>query len=206
MKRFLQSGIFAAVVGLVLYVGVTAALWPEMKVPIPAAEEPGQVPARRPLPVVKIPSWEFSSPELDLLVEELRKERQALNERAQQLDELAARLQSERTELNVVTQAIHQMQRQLDDAVVRVSEEESANLKKLAKVYAAMSSEGAAAILIRLDEVTVVKIMALMKESETAPILETIARMGDAESKLAASISERLRLAVFRKPPAKSKT
>ena len=205
MKRFLQSGLFAALAGLVLYVGVTAALWPEMKVPVPA-KEPAPASARRPLPVVKVPSWEFSSPELDQLVEELRKERQALAERAQQLDELAARLQSERTELNVVTQAIHQMQRQLDDSVVRVAEEEAANLKKLAKVYAAMSPDGAAAILIRLDEATVVKIMALMKETETAPILETIARMGEAESRLAASISERLRLAVFRKPPAKSKT
>lgn len=205
MKRFLQSGIFTALVGMALYVGVTAALWPEMKVELPP-EEPKSAPVRRLVPVVKAPSWEFASPELDQLVQELQKEREALAERSRQLDELAARLQSERNELNVVTQAVHQLQRQLDDSVIRIAEEEAANLKKLAKVYAAMSPDGAAVILTRLDETTVVKIMALMRESETAPILETIAKMGDAESKLAASISERLRLAVFRKTAVKSKT
>lgn len=201
MARFLKSKGFAAVFGVLLYLGVTLAVW---RTPAPPPPAPGEPPAAR--KVVNGPSWDFSNPEVDQLVLELKKERAALAERARQLDEFAARIKAEQAELNATTQRVHQLQRELDQTFVRVQEEETANLKKLAKVYAGMTPEGAAAILKQLEETTIVKIMVFMKEEQTAPILETLARLGDTEAKLAASISERLRLAVFRKPAEKGRT
>lgn len=211
MNKFLQSPLFAAVVGLILYVAVTAMFWPPMTLP-PPAEDAGATAAAhttKPMPraaKVKGPSWDFSNPEIDSLVSELKKEKEALAERARELDELAARIQAEKAELSAVTQNVHQLQREFDQTVLKVDEEEAANLKKLARIYSSMSPDGAASILKQLDEATVVKMMTFMKESETAPILETLSKIGDAESKQAAAISERLRLTISRKPATKSKS
>lgn len=201
MARLLKSKGFAAILGVLLYLGVTLAVWRTPSPPPPAPEEPSL--ARK---IVNGPSWDFTNPEVDQLVLELKKERAALAERERQLDEFAARIKAEQAELNATTQRVHQLQRELDQTFVRVQEEETANLKKLAKVYSGMTPEGAASILKQLDETTIVKILVFMKEEQTAPILETLAKLGDAEAKLAASISERLRLAVFRKPAEKSRS
>ncbi|MCC6233751.1 MAG: hypothetical protein IT580_13960 [Verrucomicrobiales bacterium] len=206
MVRKLQSPLVAVLLGLLLYAGVTAALWPAIEVPKPNKPANPKAIAIKPPPPKKGPSWDYVNPEVDQLVDELKKERQALADRARQLDELAARLQSERTELNVVTQQVAQLQKEFDNTIIRVTEEETTNLKRLAKVYTSMSPEGAAVILKQLEETTIVKILTFMKDGETAPILETIAKLGDEEAKMAASISERLRLAIVPKPAAKPKT
>jgi flagellar motility protein MotE (MotC chaperone) len=211
MNKFLQSPLFAALLGLILYVMVTAMLWPSMTPVLPEEEDgaTNSVASHKPksrTAKVKGPSWDFSNPEVDALVNELRKEKQALADRARQLDELASRIQAEKAELSAVTQNVHQLQRELDQTVLKVDEEEAANLKKLAKIYSSMSPDGAASILKQLDEATVVKMMTFMKESETAPILETLAKSGDEESKQAASISERLRLTIPRKTATKTKS
>ena len=95
------------------------------------------------------PSWMFQNPELSQLVEELRKEKDRLAEKEKQLNELAVRLNSERQELNQVTQAIHGLQMEFDRSVTRIEEGESANLKKLARMYASMAPENAVLILNR---------------------------------------------------------
>ena len=141
-------------------------------------------------------SWDFHNPEVDLLIEELKQEKEALAKREAQLNELADRLQAERQEINLVTQAISQLQAQFDSNVVRVLAEEAPNVKKLARTYAAMTPEGVVPILKQLEETTLVKILSNMKDSETAPILEAMARGGEAEAKRAAAISERLRLSL----------
>ena len=64
----------------------------------------------------------------------------------------------------------------------------------------------AAAIMREMGDAVVVKIMLFMKETETAPILETLARPNEQAAKRAALISERLRLSVSRKAADKPKT
>jgi flagellar motility protein MotE (MotC chaperone) len=128
------------------------------------------------------------------LVSELKNEREALRVRASQLDELEARLHAERKEIYAVTQAVYQLRADLDTVVTRVSEEEAVNLKKLAKVYTTMSPEGAARILKEMDDDQVVKILALMRGSEPAPILENFGQGTKEDARRAATISNRLRL------------
>src|SRR4029079_8382314 len=99
---------------------------------------------------------------------------------------------------NQVTQTVHQFQPELDKTLVRVREEETANLKKLGTAYAALAPERGGTVLKQMVDDQIVKILVYMKEDEAAAILEVFAKQGDTEAKLAAAITERLRLAVFR--------
>jgi flagellar motility protein MotE (MotC chaperone) len=144
------------------------------------------------------PSWEFYNPEVDLLITELKNQKAAVAAKEKQLQELAMRLEAERAEISVVTQAVHRMQIEFDRNIVRVKEEETANLRKLAKVYSGMTPEGAAAILRQMDDDQIVRFMVFMKDADTAPLLESFAKLGEPEAKRAALISERIRTATFR--------
>jgi flagellar motility protein MotE (MotC chaperone) len=193
MMKYLQSGWFAMMAGALVYLGVTVALIgrsPALKGGVPSGTSedfPGAGPA-----------WEFVNPELDRLITELKKEKEALTQRELQLKELAARLDAERTELNIVTQAVHRMRSEMEKDVVRVREEETANLKRLAKMYASMSPEGAAAILKQMEDEQALKFMVFMKDAESGPLLEAFGRMGEAEAKRAATLTDRLRTTVYR--------
>jgi len=187
MIKLLQSSWSASLLGALLYLGTTVFVWS----PPPRAADPVELPTE-----TGGASWEFHNPEVDLLIEELKLEKEALARRGAQLDELDERLQVERQEINLVTQTIYQLQSQFDSNVVRVLAEEVPNVKKLARTYAAMTPEGAVPILKQLEETTLVKILASMKESESAPILEALGHLGEADAKRAAAISERLRFSL----------
>jgi flagellar motility protein MotE (MotC chaperone) len=140
------------------------------------------------------PSWTFHNPEVNQLVTELKDERAALARRAKLLDDLEARLNAERQEICSATQTVYRLRTEFDSLVTRITDEEAVNLKKLARVYASMTPEGASRILKEMDDEQIVKILAIMKESESAPILESLGHGGKDETKRVALISNRLRL------------
>jgi flagellar motility protein MotE (MotC chaperone) len=140
------------------------------------------------------PSWDFHNPEVDLLISELNREREQLSAKKAELGALETRLQAERAELRKLIESADLTRRDIDALLTRVQEEEVANLKRLARIYANMSPEGAVAIFKELEDPAVVKLMSFMREAETAPILETLALSGETEARRVAGISERLRL------------
>lgn len=194
MGKILQSPWVALLLAMLLYAGSTVLFWRSPQLPKIHVAPEGEEPVIKAPYVNHGPSWDFSNPEVDQLVRELRQERAAIAARSKQLDDLAARLKAEQAELQNATQAVHQLQRDFDLGVTRVKEEESTNLKRLARVYSTMEPDGASAILKQLDESTVVKVLSFMKEDQIAALLSTIARAGDPEAKRVALISERLRL------------
>jgi flagellar motility protein MotE (MotC chaperone) len=200
MKKLLTSTWMTMLIGVVIYIGATALFWKTPAV-TPAAASPS--PESEPHASLNGPSWDFINPEADQLLAEIKVEKKSLAKKEQELNELSTRLQAERAELSLVTQSVQHMQTDFDQNVLRIREEETANLKKLAKVYADMSADGAAAIFAELDDSSVVKIMTFMKDSETAAILEALSKKGQPQAKRAANLSERLRLAMYRNPPAK---
>lgn len=188
--KILQNPLVSSLLGLILYVVVTVVVW---KAPAHIVEgEPAQEEIVAKAREAK-PSWEFKSQEADMLIAELKLEKEGLAKRKKELDEFAERLQVERLEINVVTQTVYQLQKQVEASIVRINAEESNNLKKLSRTYAAMSPEGAAPILKEMEETTLTKILALMKETETAPILEAMSKLGPDEAKRVANLSEKLR-------------
>jgi len=131
-----------------------------------------------------------------LLVSELKQQKEALAAKEKELSQFEARLQSERGELNQLTQMVHQVQSDFDQTVTRVREQETANLKRLAKTYANMSPEAASAVFKALEETTLTKIVVFLKDAELAAIFDVLAKQNDAEAKRVANLCERLRLSV----------
>lgn len=188
--KILQNPLVSSILGLVLYVVVTVAVW---KTPVTAApHEPSQEEIITKANATA-PSWEFKSQEADMLIAELKAEKELLAKREKDLKDLEERLKVERLELNVVTQTVYQLQKQVENSIVRINAEEANNLKKLSRTYAAMSPEGAAPIMKEMEESTLTKILALLKETESAPILEAMSKLGPDEAKRVANISEKLR-------------
>jgi flagellar motility protein MotE (MotC chaperone) len=200
MMRMLQSPVAAAVAGAVIYLATTVMLWRAPMNATGARQTEDEFPS-----MTTAPSWSFRNPEIEQLIIDLKKEKETLSLRRQDLNDLTARLSTERLEINLVLSNMTRMQKEFDANVVRVREEETANLKKLAKVYATMTPDGAATILKEMEDDKIVKIFLFMKEAETAPILEGMSKGGDMEAKRAALISDRLRLAISRPPASKSK-
>lgn len=190
-----------------MYFSTMAALLGKQKFHIPKANpaaHQSEVP-KEPT-VTEGPSWEFHNPEIERLIEELHKERKALAQRESQLQELAKRIQAEKQDLAQVTQRVAILQKDFDETVVKVSAEESANLKKLAKVYGKMSSGGAATIFKEMADEQVVKQLLCMKENEVSAILEAMSKESPPAmmSKRTAAIANRLRLAGFEPATAKN--
>jgi flagellar motility protein MotE (MotC chaperone) len=200
--KFLQSKWFAAVLGSLMFMLTTAFLTTKGVAPSAKANvsDGGDGSLR---PNTKSASWSFFNPELDQIVSELKSERQAVAAKEKQLNELATRLRAERAELDEAVQDLKKLQQQVDRDVFRIKDDEAANLKRLAKMYASMEPAGAAKILRELDDVVIVKILGLMKDPETGLILEAIARLGEHETKRAATLSENLRAAAANKASAK---
>jgi flagellar motility protein MotE (MotC chaperone) len=194
MMRFLQTKWMVVMAGALAYaVSTWFCLQPQQQIKhAVAALSARQGSLRATTPAG--PSWTFQNPEMSQLVAELKSKHEALCVRASQLDELEARLHAERKEIYAVTQAVCQLRADFDTVVTRISEEEEVNLKKLAKVYTTMSPEGAARILKEMDDDQVVKILALMRGSEPAPILENIGQGSKEDARRAATLSNRLRL------------
>ncbi len=199
MIKLLTSNWMTALIGAVVYLLATVAFW---KTPV---RPPGGGSAEQSASAARHAgaSWEFTNPEADQLIAELKVEKKALEKREQQLNDLALRLTAEQTEINQATQSVHQLQIDFDKNVVRVQEEETANLKKLAKVYSDMTPESAANIFAELDDPSIIRIMVFMKENETAAILEAMAKKGSPEAKRVAALSESLRLSIFRNTASK---
>jgi len=194
MIRLWQSSWVAAGIGAVLFLVTAAAVLNPRKL-LNARQAQIAASAKKQTPHA---GWDFSNPEIDQLIAELKMEKEGLALREQQLKELATRLAAERSEINQTTQAVNRLEKEFDERIVRVREEETANLKKLAKTYAAMSPEGAATILKQMEDDQIVKILVFIKEGDSAPILEAFAKSGEADAKRVAMISERVRVASFR--------
>ena len=201
--KFLTSNWMVILLGALTYLGTTAFLVIKAKdqiVPKPVVIAEGDGEEQKPVAVTRGPSWEFVNPDLDEMVAELKQQKLDLDAEKKSLLELAQRIQTERQELIQITQQVHRIQREIDQAIVRVRDDEGKNLAKLAKTYAGMSPDGAATVMKGLDDVSLVKVLLFMKESETAPILELIARKSDVDAKRMALVSERLRLAQMSRP------
>ncbi len=176
-------------------------------------------------PLEPVESWVYFNPEVDQLIKELKAEKEALAAREQDLNQLSTRLKTERKEIDLVAQTVTQTQAEIDKRIsdikaavekqykdlkaefekrhIEVKAEELPNLKRLAKTYGSMTPGGAAGILREMDDVTVVKVLSQMKESETGLILEALSKQGAPEAQRVAELTEKLRLAKSPQPSPK---
>ena len=118
MIRLLQSAWLAALIGCIVYLGsMMAFIHPEkLQAARKASAEEKSTPSEE-------PSWKFTNPEFDQWVQEIKRQRDAITLREQQLQELQTRLESERQELNTATQTVSQLQSEFDKNVIRIKDQ-----------------------------------------------------------------------------------
>ncbi len=152
----------------------------------------------------KAQGWDFWTIEVDNLASELKDEKARLAKQSDLLDQRAARLANEQQELEKVRSSIEGMRNEIASKVIEIQADESKNLRVLSQTYADLSPKAAVAIIREMDDVTVVKILSLMKPDVVAPIFEEMSTTTDKDGLLArraAVISEKLRLMKSTKAP-----
>lgn len=189
MIRLFQSNWMTALIGSALYLAITITCLPSgeaLRKAMPPKKADG-------LELVAGPSWDFKNPEIEQMVREIRQQKEVLDLRATQIEEMETRLRAEQAEITTVTQLIARLQKDFDQNIIRLKEQEVTSLKRLAKTHAAMTPEGSAKILKELNDDEIVKILTQLKADEAGPILEATAKLGKDDARRAAQISERLR-------------
>ncbi|HLP02705.1 MAG TPA: hypothetical protein VK163_11830 [Opitutaceae bacterium] len=158
----------------------------------PAGEEPEILRPRE-----TRPPWNMWTPELEKLAKELREQREKLREREQAVVMREARLEAENAELARTRREIEAQRAEISKLLTSVGMDELKNLKSLAQTYANLTPKAAVAIFAQMDDVTVVKILSLMKADSVGPIFEEMSKdksEKDNQAQRAATLSERLRL------------
>ena len=199
--KLLASPLVSSLVGGLLFLAV----WTVMLLrgyrpppPPPPVEEaieglPGVPPATT-APKNPPPSWSYFNPDVEYLVKELKEQRRALTAKESDLRELEARLASERSELSSVTQHVSRLQAEINATILRVKEDEQANMKRLAKMYSGMDPASAAKVLGALEVDISAKILFLMKDDQASAVLDALPKANAEGVKRAADITKRLRL------------
>jgi flagellar motility protein MotE (MotC chaperone) len=139
-------------------------------------------------------SWNYYNEDVEFLITYLKETSNLFRIRQKDLDELGQRLAAERAELASVTQSVARLRDDIDKQVIRIQDDEIINVKRLAKTYAGMEPSSAAKVFAELDEKLVVKVMSQMKDDQNAAILDALAKTNAQGAKLAAALSDKLRL------------
>ena len=208
--------IVGSVIGLLLYLAVTSVVLikgykpPAPPAPKPAVELPeshqieGAPFAGKTAEEVQAapgPSWTFYNQEVEILLTQLLQQSNAFQVREKDLRELERRLAAERAELVSVTQSVWRLREDIDRKIIRIQEDEVANIKRLAKTYGGMEPASVAKIVKELDEKLAVKILSQMKDDQNGAILDALAKTDAEGARAAASLSDRLRLVPTAKKP-----
>ena len=142
--------------------------------------------------------WDFWTVEIDNLAAELKDEKARLRQQSEQVELRASRLAAEQQELAKVRTELEAMRHDIDERTIQIGTDEAKNLRSLSQTYANLSPRAAVTIIKEMDDVTVVKILSLMKADVVAPIFEEMSQAGGADGPLvarrAAVLSEKLRL------------
>lgn len=159
-----------------------------------AARRAAEVEAARPAK-----PWDFWTPEVENLAKDLTAERAKIAVREAEVAAREKRLVDEARELDQIRSQLARMRDEIDSRLVEVKEQELRNLKSLATTYSRLTPTAAVAIFNQLDDLTVAKLLSLMKPEIISAILEELSRTpgpDNANVKRAAELSMRLRLLI----------
>lgn len=193
--KFFRSTWFVAIVALLLGVGLQTFVLLSHVDDLGAAAL-AEAAAARHTPPSRI-DWDFLSPEIEQLHQELQERLTAVGRREEDLQDYEKRLQAERAEIEKLKREIETVREDLSTRLIEIETSESKNLKTLAATYSNMEPTAALVIFSEMDDEMVVKILAFMKPDQVGPILGMMAQTKDGEGSLAgraAALSYKLRL------------
>lgn len=194
MTKLLQNPALVSV--LAILAGTAAGLlplWQASQALVTAA-----IAASKVKPVhLKDQGWDFWTIEVDSLASELKDEKARLAKLTESLDQRAARIAAEQRELEKLRASLEATRKEISDRVIEIGADELKNVRNLAQTYTNLTPRAAVAIIREMDDITVVKILSLMKADVVAPIFEEMSKTPDRDGMLArraAILSEKLRL------------
>lgn len=196
VARFLAPVLSSALaVGLSVALAVTLT-WREVDALVHRAVVP---PAPKPVEAHadKAKGWDFWTVEMENLANELKEQRAQLKQRAEALDQREARIRAGEKELARARADVDALGKQISDRVVEMSADEAVNLRKLSQTYSNLSPRAVVAVIREMDDVTAVKILALMKPDVVGPIFEEMTKTAGTDGSLArraAVLSEKIRV------------
>lgn len=186
--------LLAAVMGPLTSGAWIAMHWRDiLDVPEIVEQGPGKPPIAKP----RAKEWNFQSEEIEKLAKDLRDERTALDVRSKDLDATEKRIAAEKEELLRLRGDLEQMRDEITKSVPVLQTSEAANVKSLAKVYAAMKPSEAVAVLSGLDDGSIVKMLGTMKADVVGQLFAEMARTTGPDGPMApraSKLSEQLRL------------
>jgi flagellar motility protein MotE (MotC chaperone) len=194
MKK-LNNPIVLVVLGLFLGVGTSLGLFWQAAAPLIAAAKQSRVKAYT--PVKPEPPWDFWTIEIENLAAELKDAKANLKKREDELIAREGRFTAERLELAKQRQQLEALRAEIANTMVSIKEDEMRNMKTLAETYSNLSPKATLTIFKQMDDMTVVKLLALMKTDVVSPLFEEMSKQATADptvAKRAAHLSEKLRL------------
>lgn len=153
----------------------------------------------------RVQGWDFWTIEVSNLQAELRDQKLAYDKKAERLEQNALQLANERAEIERLRSEIKKMQSDLDirmnevkSGQIEIKADELANLKSIATMYTGLTNSSAVAMLKESDDVTIVKILSLMKKAKMIEIMQEMSTTptpdGGTLAKRAALITDKMRM------------
>ena len=195
MKKLATNPIVVIAIGVLMGIGTGVGWFWTNTVPLVQAARLARAKAAE--PVKPEAPWDFWTIEMQTLAKELQDEKDALKKREEELHRREDRMQAERQELNKQRQQLEALQTEIGSRVVEIQADELKNLKTLAATYSNLSAKALITIFKEMDDVSVVKILALMKTDVISPLFEEMSKQAATDPALAkriAQLSEKLRL------------
>ena len=150
--------------------------------------------------------WDFWTIEIENVANELKDVRAMLKKREEELTAREARLVAERQELAKQRAELEALRTEISSKMTEIQSDELKNLKNLTALYSNLTPKATLTVFNEMDEVTVVKLLALMKTDVVGPLFEEMTKQAATDptlAKRAADLTERLRLYKAAKPGAK---
>lgn len=196
--KYLKHPVFLVLIGLLLGSGTGLVLLWQRTTKVVAVITQSRARAAEIAESKKpVEPWGFWAIELENLATDLRDEKAKLAKREELLDQREARFAAERQELDKLRRELEVIRNEVTVKMGEIKADESKNLRNLSQTYAALSPKAAVAIFKEMDDVTIVKILSLMKADIVGPIFEEMSKSTDVQAnwpKRAAALSERLRV------------
>jgi len=187
MARIFQAPWLAALLGAILYLATTFVVVNRVKFSVPMTDDAIELSADND------PSWHFHNPEFNQWLAQIKTEKESLDQREQQLNELQIRLNAERQEIMAVTQTVSQLQSDFDKNVVRFTSDQVADAKRQSKVIANMSPDGAAKMMDEMPDDQTLPVLFALKTDQSGAILDAMSQMGKPQAERAARLTMQIR-------------
>lgn len=195
MTKVASNPFVLILLGLILGVGTGVGWFWKLAVPlVKKAREARALAAKSGKPDAP---WDFWTVEIENLSGELKESRATIRKREEEIAAREARLLAERQELAKQRQDLEALRTEIGSRMIEIQADEAKNLKSLAALYSNLTPKATLTIFKEMDEITVVKLLSIMKPDVVSPLFEEMGKQAVSDpalAKKAAGLSERLRL------------